>query len=543
MSDDFDPKDYVAKNDVFDPAAYVADNPGIVGHAKGVDAVSIAQENIPVAGPLINKADQGVGAVIAALKNQYPGKNVGQIYKNLMAQHAADVAAYQKENPIKSGVARAAGGLVMPVAAGGPVAQGVMAGGTQFVDALTRGEDLYDAGKEGLLAGGLGIGGGLLSKMPELATGLKSYASKRALKASGAMTKEMRDLNKAGFLESTGQSALEHKVVTPGASLEDIAERSAAVKDAAGKEIGEAVQQADDTFQNALNMTHETLQKRGATPKMIEDATNELTAKYAFSMANIGKRIRKELVAPIEGSVAGKGIVSKLSTLADDYERAGATTFIKGAEEKTLTRRMLPTNTDTVPGEYKKEVYNIIKEELGNGIARMASGAEAISKPGVLPAGTNAVEHMVQNGVSPEVQQAMQHGGQSALQKFQKANQTYAQMSNIEAMANKRLGGAMSNRENSLSDYLMEGAGLMHGGPLEAVGLGVVNKLGRRYAAPMQASAANFSSDIVGKFAKTKYGQILSSAASKGNQALAVTHYMLSQEDPEYRSMFSESTP
>ena len=74
---------------------------------------------------------------------------------------------------------------------------------------------------------------------------------------------------------------------------------------------------------------------------------------------------------------------------------------------------------------------------------------------------------------------------------------------------------------------------------------GLVEQKGGYYAGKaMQLPskiAESMPQDILRKASGTKYGKVLSDALSKGNKSFATTHYLLLQQDPEYRKQIEET--
>lgn len=109
----------------------------------------------------------------------------------------------------------------------------------------------WDGAKLGFLVGGGAAAAGeaaqgaakLLAKLPSV----EDFATGRAFKAAlgGANVKGVRQADKLGGPEAIGKTLLDEGIVTKGASIEDIAERSSALREQLGKEIGEMRKQAD----------------------------------------------------------------------------------------------------------------------------------------------------------------------------------------------------------------------------------------------------------------------------------------------------------
>ena len=109
----------------------------------------------------------------------------------------------------------------------------------------------WDGAKLGFLVGGGAASAGelaqgaakLVSKLPTL----EDFATGRAFKAAlgGANVKGVRQADKLGGPEAIGKTLLDEGIVTKGATIEDIAERSSTLRERLGKEIGEMRKQVD----------------------------------------------------------------------------------------------------------------------------------------------------------------------------------------------------------------------------------------------------------------------------------------------------------
>jgi hypothetical protein len=417
---------------------------------------------------------------------------------------------------------------------------------------------------------------------------LREYAARRAVKAAGGMTKDMRALENKGMLESTGRELLDQGIVKFGSSLDDIAESAGKAKETAGKAIGSAIDTADAYMDKAKNFLQksEFFQK---APKEVQDGlVNSLAKRFGFDSEKIGERITKELVEPNAGNPMLSGELKKLDKIAEQFGDVGPKSLKEGLGIKSSQRRLTNFDSDTVPQGFKKDVYKIVKEELENGVGQSAKLDAALKK---LTPDELADSLMFQSFADPDV---MKGATSEASDAFAKANKQYAIMANTEEMAKNRIGAAQSNREMSPSDYATAGLGMIQGGPMGAVALGAANKAMRRWGSSTAAvganelaktleampgvvkSGANAVKNLVAEnsnaaksttnairdafrpqpnmpdfaghekvqeLAKTqpkalgKYGPTLRAAIDRGGNSFAVTHFLLQQKDPEYREM------
>ena len=513
------------------------------GNAKNISFADVATESIPVLGPLVEKAGSYSGAALRNILGK-DNRPVSEQYDEAEARHKADMEQYAKENQGLNTDANVLGGFMLPAPGGGLVAKTLGNAAVAGTDAYLRDENALKAGL---------IGGGATAFMHGLgqltAPTLRKYAERRAVKAAGGMTKEMRDLNNAGFLQDTGRELLDKKIVTIGSSLEDIAERAVAQKEVAGQKIGNAIGEVDNLVATANQMIDSGTLFANASAKEKATAKKYLADNFQFNMENIGKRIEKELIQPNSANPLLRGEMKKMQSLADDFRMQTPQTMVEGLGIKGSQRKITNFNSDTIPQGFKQDIYGIIKEELEGTVAKTANLKNAVEftnlEPQVEGSGTiwkNSAMDANQNRLgqlaeASEGNQSLQAAGQQAATDYKDANRQYAIMKNTEDMANKRFGAAQSNRENSLTDTIAEGAGLLHGGPIGAVAMGAVNKAMRRYGSSTAAVGADKIADMLESTPESfgKFAGALRQAASRGNSALAITHYMMSQQNPEYR--------
>lgn len=140
---------------------------------------------------------------------------------------------------------------------------------------------------------GLGAGASMLiGKVGEKVADMAGGAAKRlAFKAAGPMLKDFRNVGAQGA-EDIGQKLLDSGAVKFGSSAENIADRLAPMRDAAGKAIG-AGKDALDQAGGAWN------------PNVVAD------------------RVEKEIVAPLSKSPADKALAAHMQGIADDIRAVG----------------------------------------------------------------------------------------------------------------------------------------------------------------------------------------------------------------------------
>lgn len=571
----------------FDDADSQTIAPPRVGNSDNMTWGDYATNQIPIVGTVANAIGSGGAALVKKVTGD--PRDLGDIYTDERDQFLADVAAYRKDKPGPATAGTIMGSAAIPGAGGSLTRQVLVNAGTAAADAGLKGENM---GLAAILGGGITSLFGGVGKAISAAPSLRDYAARRAVKASGAMTKEMRSLNDKGLLEETGKALLDNGVVKLGSSLEDIAEAAAKQKEVAGKAIGEAIEKGDE----AVSSVRDHLSKSDlfkSAPDEVKKKILESVGPTGFESGNVANRIARELIEPNAGNPMLSSEVKKLQSLVEKFREGGSKSLKEGLGIKSSQRRLTNFDSDTVPQGFKQDVYKIVKEELASGVANASRTKEVIKNLTPDEMADAIIFGQFPKGAAGDV------AGEAAEQ-FAAANKKYAIMANTEEMAQKRFGAAQSNREMSPSDYASAGLGMIQGGPAGAVALGAINKAVRRYGSSTAAVTANEAAKLLeaapeslktaasavkqlasgGNAARGvtnvvrdaqnpsmmvpqwadqskdesgankikniiqtnpqalgKYGQVLKSAMDRGGNAYSVTHFMLQQKDPEYREL------
>lgn len=373
---------------------------------------------------------------------------------------------------------------------------------------------------------------------------LREYANKRALTASGFMAKDIKKLSPEQQQE-IGRNLLNSKVVTALSSLDDVAERASAGKQAAGEAIGNALNTVDNHVKDLVSGIDSGKVLQGASDEQKAIAKKYIADNFQFNMRNIGQRIKDELIAPNADNPLVKNELSRLSNLSDDFAGKANQSLGFGNLIKATQGKQTRFQSETVPEEFKKDVYRIIKEELEGAVGRTGDLEAGISKLGTMAGDQKAL------GNASDIAAR----NNQALGDYKDAKGLYQAMKAAETASNSRLGQTNVNRTISLTDYIAGGAGLASGGgPTAAVALGALNKIGRKYGASVQAVGANKLADAleavqgvttdqlsaaIGKaISKSpaiaqKYGGMIAKAATEGKASLVAVHAAL-LKDPDY---------
>lgn len=498
-------------------------------------------------------SDEIIGGLQAAIASQRGG-NLKENYKKFRDENRAQLDAAQMDQPGAYLAGNVAGGfatapLFGPLAGAKTAANVGRAalGGAVTGAGLSRPESMGELTEDVL--GGAALGGVTqfgLSKVGNAfgklkPQALKKFAEERAVKAAGAMTKEMRDLGKTGQLQQTGRDLLDKKIVTAFASLDDIVERTGALKKEAGKKIGDILGYADDLFQSTVKMIDEGQILQDLPPAGKAQAKKLLTENVQFSMKRVGERIKTELVRPNDFNPVLKGEMGKLTSLADDFLERGAVSLKAGNVLKTSQGKATNFTSDTVPQAYKKEVYSIIRDELDTAVSKIATLEESLSKAGVGIGALSGVDPSA--GIVATAKNAANiprpgFDPKAIAETYAAAKSDYGVGKRVGDIASKRLGATRSNELIGLKDLAAATAGAAAGGGPGGVALGAASKFMRKYGATLQATGADKLAQILEKSptALGKFGAQIEAAYTKSPIALLVTHRAL-MKDPDYRNL------
>lgn len=446
-------------------------------------------------------------------------------------------------------------GLAKGASLGKAALQGAALGGVTGLGATEGNLSTPDKAVE--LATDVGTGvvlGGALSgagkKLGDAVSNLKpeslnAYANKRALTAAGFINKDIKKLSPTQQQE-IGQALRSNKIVTALSSLDDVAERAGAAKAKAGDAIGNALTTVDNHVKELLTGIDDGSLLQGATDAQRAAAKTYIVDNFQFNMQNVGKRIREELIAPNADNPLVKNELSRLTGLADDFSAKDGKSLGFGNLVKGTAGKQTKFQSDTVPEEFKQDVYRILKEELET----------AVGKTGNLEAGVSRFT----GGTKPIGDIAARNN--QALTDYKGGKSLYAAMKATEKAATDSLGRTNANRTFGLTDTIAAGAGMTAGGPVPAVALGALNKLSRKYGASLQATGAGKLADGIqavqgvttDKLASAigtvlsknprlaRFNNLIAKAATEGKSSLVAVHFSL-MKDPEYSAAMSQDEP
>ncbi len=292
---------------------------------------------------------------------------------------------------------------------------------------------------------------------------LRRFAEERAVVATGPTAAERKALNSSGNLHSQGRELLDRKIVTPGADLLDISERAGKELNVAGPKIGKAVSDVDELIAKAkerVMSSGESEDAKMASLKAIDD-------EFGFNMGRVSDKIKKNLISENDFNPNLEGEVAKLKKLASSYEGRGTLPLSQGQKIKTSQRRLTNMDSDTIPQGFKKDIYNIIGEEMDSSVGKTGS-LRSLAETGS-PSGPLSSEN------------------DEILKAYKDANKTYGIMSDVKDRADNRYATQSGQRQMSMTDYLALIGGLSSGNPGIGAAAALTNKVARKYGPSTQA--------------------------------------------------------
>lgn len=505
--------------------------------------------DIPVVGHAVKQAASYPAAAVATL---FGDKSFGDNLAKFQGDRDAEDAQFAQQHPIANGLSEAAGGAAIPVApaleaaqgaslaarAGTGLANAAIRTGTNTAisaaDAAVNGRDpvkaaeqaaVFGAGLEGAgaLAGGLSSQGSRIADgVDELGGSLKSLAEEKAFKAAvGNQAKAYNEAADRGVINARGRELLDTGVVGFGDSAQQIADKAKAQKGVAGQGIGDLLSHLD-----------------------------EAAPEGAVSGQKMADELR-EYASQVGGS-GNKALVERLHEAAADLETEGDMTFARAQVHKNSWNWEPGSSVSKTTA---RQVKGIIGDEMEDAAGRLASQSPGAAEA---PAADQFGEMLQTSGGESQMQpggavlreaQAMPAPAvdPAALQQYRDLKSQYGTMTDTRKYAQINANRYDKNNSASLGDKGLAVAGMMlsPGGALvkatAGAALGATNKLVRKRG----NSAAAVGLDKIGDMLKAtpevfgKYAAPLLDAAARGEQSLAVTHYLLSAQDPGYQKVVS----
>lgn len=390
-------------------------------------------------------------------------------------------AAYdqaQKANPITYGAGELGGGFA-----------------SAFIPGLNAAKGATLAGRAAIAAGA-GAASGIGHSTAEDTTGLA------------------KDAAIGGALSGLGTVAVE-KAVVPGIR-------------AAGKWFGKGAEKL------AVNATGATGNQAN---KFSPGAGRELLDQKLVRFADTPESIANRLSAAKEKS--GQVISDALSGLDDAGATASVDDIVASLQKKVQQLKEVPGNSRTI-AQIEAEIENLAgKSSLSLSAAEEAKrnfqGQVNYFSPEFEKKGATSVA----DAFRQEVEKKATAASPDMAKLFTDAKKQYGLLAPIEEAASKRAATLNQSPFGGLGDMVAGGVGGgLAGGPGAMASLAA-----KRVVMPRLASSLAITTDGISKIlqkdpgALGKFGNALAQAASRGQPALSAAHFVLQNQNPEYREI------
>jgi hypothetical protein len=304
---------------------------------------------------------------------------------------------------------------------------------------------------------------------------LKKFAAEKAVKGSGAMLKDFRQLTGKGAVDDIGQFALDKKLVQAGDSVETIAQKAKALNQEAGSRLETLYDSAKKAIPSALEGSSAELEK-------LSDKEFRRLARVGFNPERDKKLILRIIKKDLKNEVDGKGALNRVSEYLDDLvDRYG---------HKTLNPKAANDIKSAIDRKINYSRNPMAKEPDVESAFKMAR--KFLSK--------KIDEHIDFLG--------KYMGDEAALKALKEANRDYGYSKQVMNMATDKMNRENTNRMFGLTDTIAGSAGgaagavagsvlggdqrdAIEGSAIGALVGGVGNKLARTYGNPILASGAN----------------------------------------------------
>lgn len=451
-------------------------------------------------------ADEATGGLEALKEVALSDAEIGdlaRLYRKYRDESRANYKAAEEANPVAYGAGQVAGGMATMAIPGlnvtkgaslvnagvkGAIAGGLTGAGMSEKEGL---ESLQDAALPAATGAVLGAGaqkvGQALSKAPQTAgDALQDFAEVQSARAMGL---ERGTLNKMGMdrAKSLGRAGLDKGIVTPLASTDDMLARAEALKATGGAQMGQAFDAIDNAGASTFN------------PLNVASSVDEQLGGFYRSPINRGET--QQLENMLESIVQRGADDIPLREAQALKEEIGKVAFPNGGK----------INPDLITEKQRmaQEAYRIVNEAIDNAAAQ---GGEAL--------GDASVQTMLREG-----------------------KDLYGAGANASKLLANRQAKEAGNKMFGLTDTIVGASGLVGavptGGMSAVAGAAVVGakKLAEKYGPQTMAVGADKLGDFLKRdpFAFGRFSGVLSQAAARGGNSLAATHYLLQQQDPEYR--------
>ncbi len=447
-------------------------------------------------GASLGFGDEGSAMVVAlAKKMTAKGGNFEENYVKARDALRAKISESKEANPKTYMAGEFAGGMATaPLAGGSPTmarlaALGMVQGlGNSEAD-LTQG-DFAGAAKDTAIGGAIGAamkpvtwaGGKLLKYAGNIVSpeAWDKLARNRALASLGFTKRFLNTSEKLDAANAAGKTMLDKGVITPGADPQELGFRVNDLVENTGKDIGAFLKSRGGGFE-----THSAV-----------DAINSIRPKAS------------------DGSLLTGGKYDTVNKMLDDAIET------------------VRAHGDTIPFEEA----NKLKGFLQSMVNYSASSGESTTGKSV----ARAVKGSIDEGLEKV-------STQDEFGKFLESKKTYGEGRLAQDALENRISSEEGNNAFGITDYILAAGA---GNPVVAAPAVAAKHAASRYGnqtiawgADKIAKNLQALGDKIPQVLKSapqrlgKYAAVLANAAKQGAQAVTVRHFVLSNTDPEYRTM------
>lgn len=450
---------------------------------------------------LFGESPTEVNAKLAAqgFKGDIGPTNFKEAYKQSRNEQRADDLAAQEANPWTYNLSNIAGSMIVPganlakgtsalkaglVGAGTGALQG--AGNTEEIASMKALEDILSGAA---ITGATGaIGQGIANKIsginPEKVSGqISDLAEGQAARALGAERGTIKSLG-SEKIKDIGRYALDNDVLKGMPSTEKMIENVAGVKSSAGSKMGDILSQVDEAKASTFNPKVLAKRLQDELGDFYRDPINKgETNQFDNILASILNRGENDI--PIQEAQALKEKIGKVANWKNN---------------------IAPTDKEKMA----REAYDVVNKYLDESLD-VASNLMDQENKGALSGALKA------------------------------ARSQYAGSKGAEKLLQNKQAREQGNKMFGFTDSIV-GAGGYAASPMAAIPAVLVKKGLERYG----NQAAALGLDKLGKMVKAnpnmfgKFAGVLQNASQRGGNALGAAHFILQQNNPEYREQLKQ---
>lgn len=389
---------------------------------------------------------------------------------------------------------------------------------------------------------------------------MSRLAQNKALKALGYSKPLLRTQERRNAAQKVGQEMLNQEVITPWASAGKMNERVQNVLERSGTEIGEFLRNQGLSYptKSAIDAI-ENLRPRDSSGTLLQKGTygkiNSIIDGYLETIKSHKENI------PFEEANRLKGLLQGITNWDSDKIESELGKKVSGIMRKSIDDA-LEDSTKNYRTVYSTTESNAPKSSVNSSpnfgtdlqnIPQQSEGAlESFSNLPSVPKnyeGKSGFDFENVTDTKPEVIPGIDEEKLRQYKNFLKNKQIYKSSLEAQDALNNRISSEMGNKSFGITDTILAGSGLtssllgnrpIYG--MTAAAVIAAKKMAERYANPIIASNANQIVKILETHPEVlgKYAPVLIDSSRRGTQALITNHFLLTNNDPEYRVLMRD---